>query len=70
MHQLQSIHKEIKLQETPSQITLTFNAQQVEIAKIISLTMQFYHVMDIKILDIEIEDIVKKIYRGGVIESY
>lgn len=58
--------KEFNLEYLDNKLTITFNKNKISSANIIGRVMKSFNVIDFKIIETSIEDIVKKMYRNEV----
>lgn len=57
---------DIAVMQDRSSVTVKFNTDKVSVEEIISYTLATVHVKDMQITDVEIEDIIKRLYRREV----
>lgn len=59
---------DISVERDKKSVTVKFSADNVSIEDIISYTLSRVHINDMQVKDVEIEDIIKRLYRNGVEE--
>lgn len=59
---------DISVERDKKSVTVKFSADKVSIEDIISYTLSRVHINDMQVKDVEIEDIIKRLYRNGVEE--
>ena len=59
---------DISVERDKKSVTVKFSADKVSIEDIISYTLSQVHINDMQVMDVEIEDIIKRLYRNGVEE--
>lgn len=57
---------DISVEHDKKSVTVKFSADKVSIEDIISYTLSQVHINDMQVKDVEIEDIIKRLYRNGV----
>jgi ABC-2 type transport system ATP-binding protein len=57
---------DISFEQDKTSVKVRFDASSVSVEKIISYTLSAVHIKDFKINDVEIEEIIKKLYKSGV----
>ena len=57
---------DITVERDKNSVTIKFNADKVNIEDIIAYTLSKVHITDMQVKDVDIEDIIKRLYLKGV----